>query len=120
MKKTLILLIFLFLSSPLVILKGDGYLSGYIALIIVVGTMFVILYLLVIATFLIRKLIATKYDVPKVSLTTHKYILIGIGIVFGIGFVLFLVKLVPAILAVLCLYLFFRYVCPFIWKRLLA
>lgn len=98
----------------------EGDVLGYVALFFVLGPMVIILYLLIISTFFIRKLIAPEYPIPQVSLTTHKYILIGIGIVYLIGFVLYLVKLVPAILAVLCLYLFFRYVCPFIWKRLLA
>lgn len=92
---------------------------GYIALITIFGTMLVILYALAIATFLIRKLIAPEYDIPKVSLTTHKYILIGIGIVFLIGFALFALTFTPVILAILVFYLFCKVV-PIVWKRLLA
>lgn len=93
---------------------------GYIALIVVVGVMIAILYLLIVAMFLIRKLIAPEYDIPKVSLTTHKYILIGIGIVFLIGFALFALTFTPVILAILVFYLFCKVVVPIVWKRLLA
>lgn len=93
---------------------------GYIALIVVAGAMIAILYLLVIVTFLVRHLIAPEYEVPKVSFKTHKYILIGIGVIFLIGFVLFASTLAPAILAVIVLYLFFKRLLPLIWKKLLA
>jgi len=94
-------------------------LFGYFALITIFGTMLVIFYVLAIVTFLIRKLIAPEYDIPKVSLTTHKYILIGIGIVFLIGFALFALTFTPVILAILVFYLFYKVV-PIVWKRLLA
>lgn len=93
---------------------------GYIALIVVLGAVLVILYVLVIATFLIRKLIAPEYEIPKVSLEVHKNILIGIGIVFLTGLVLFAFAFTPAILGLVVLYLFFKYVFPMIWKKILA
>lgn len=92
---------------------------GYIALIVVAGAMIAILYLLVIVTFLVRHLIAPEYEVPKVSFKTHKYILIGIGVIFLIGFALFALTFTPVILAILVFYLFCKVV-PIVWKRLLA
>jgi len=96
----------------------DG-LFDYIGFTFVIGTMLVILYFLAIVTLLIRKLIAPEYGDFKISLKTHKYILLSIGIVFLFGLTLFLLALWPAILAILVLYIFFRHIFPLIAKRLI-
>lgn len=93
--------------------------SGYAALSAVFGTILIIIYILIISTFVIRKLIAPDLISPQVNLQVHKWYWITVGILFLGTLAMFLIGFLPALLCLGSLYLFFRYMFPFLVRKIL-
>lgn len=91
---------------------------GYIALCLVFGTVLIILYVLIVSTFLIRRLIAPEFDIPKVGWQVHKWFFIGVGIIYSSAFILFATTFIPLIFGFLVFYLFGKYVFPLFVKKI--
>lgn len=87
---------------------------GYIAWLLVIGVSLIVVYVLVLVTFAIRKLLLPELGFPNISWKAHKFFWMLVGIVFLAGVLLFATAFIPAVVALYLIYLVIRYVMPII------
>lgn len=85
---------------------------GWVALISVAITLLVVLYALLFATLFIRKLIAPEIPSPTLGIGFHKLFWTVVGSLLAIGLILFVATLWPILLAIMIIYVIFKFGIP--------